>query len=170
MYNSEITTEVNLLLKKYKLKEIPIKIKILARHLGIKIFKESLPDDISGILDLRGIPVIILVNNNHRLYRQRFSIAHEIGHFCLHKPSGIHVDKQTFFRNSKSSEGLDEIEIEANKFAAELLMPTDSLINELDQFVDLIDSNDDIILKLSRKFKVSTTAMSFRLQNLGYHF
>ena len=72
MNNSDIITEVNGLLNKNELKKIPIKVKIVAHRLGIKVFKECLPDDISGILDLRSVPAIILVNSNHRLYRQRF--------------------------------------------------------------------------------------------------
>ena len=170
MNYSEISIQANILLKKYGLYKIPINIEALAKKLTIKIFVDFLPDDISGILDFRNEPAIILINSTHGLNRRRFSLAHEIGHFYLHKPSGIHVDKQTFFRNIKSQKGLDEIEIEANRFAAELLMPADLLTNELEQFFDPIDSDEDVISELSKKFEVSTTAMSFRLQNLRYHF
>jgi Zn-dependent peptidase ImmA (M78 family) len=155
------------ILAHYNLYSIPVNILVLASKLGIRVFEEALPEDISGILDLRNMP-IIMVNQDHVLNRQRFSIAHEIGHFLLHRPTGIHVDKKTYYRNSKSAQGLDEIEIEANRFAAELLMPADLVIREIENYSDLIDSNDDVISVLADSFKVSATAMGFRIQNLGY--
>mgnify|MGYP001004694758 FL=1 len=60
------------------------------------------------------------------------------------------------------------MEIMANKFAAELLMPEKELRDELDKHDDFIDTDVDIIAEMARKFEVSTTAMSFRIQNLGY--
>jgi Zn-dependent peptidase ImmA (M78 family) len=163
-----IEKEANLLLEKFDLKVIPIDIEKLAEKLGLNIYKELLPEDISGILDLRTLP-IIMVNKEHHIHRQRFSIAHEIGHYVLHKPKRIHVDKQTFYRNYKSSEGLDEIEIDANRFAAAILMPTELVNFQLNQYVDFIDSNEDVVLKLSKLFEVSATSISFRFLNLGYH-
>jgi Zn-dependent peptidase ImmA (M78 family) len=156
------------ILVRYNLYSIPVDVLALAGKLGIRVFEEALPEDISGILDLRNMP-IIMVNQDHVLNRQRFSIAHEIGHFLLHRPTGIHVDKKTYYRNSKSAERLDEIEIEANRFAAELLMPTNLVIREIERYSDLIDSNDDVISVLADSFKVSATAVGFRIQNLGYH-
>lgn len=163
-----VENEANLLLEKYDLKHIPVDVELLTNLLGLKIYKEALPEDISGILDLRTIP-IIMVNKDHHIHRQRFSIAHEIGHYVLHKPNGIHVDKQTFYRNSKSSEGLDEIEIDANRFAAEILMPTELVNFHLNKYIDVIDSNEDVVYELSKLFLVSTTSISFHLVNLGYH-
>jgi Zn-dependent peptidase ImmA (M78 family) len=170
MNKLEISSTVKDYLKKFNLDSYPVSVENVAIKLGIIIFKELLPEDISGILDLRTKPVI-MINATHYPNRQRFSIAHEIGHFLLHRPTGsIHIDKQTFYRNTKSAEGLDEVEIQANNFAAELLMPTDLLTTELNKYSDLIDSNDDVVLELAKKFEVSTTAMGFRLQNLGYSF
>jgi Zn-dependent peptidase ImmA (M78 family) len=151
------------------IKNPPVDVAALACGLGLRIFSELLPEDISGILDLRdpGKP-IIMVNSEHHQNRRRFSIAHEIGHFMLHKPLGIHVDKQTFFRSPKSAESPDEYEIDANKFAAALLMPDYLISQTLDMHADWLDSNADIISDLSEQFQVSVTAMSYRLQNLGY--
>ena len=73
---------------------------------------------------------IIGVNALHHPNRQRFTIAHECGHLILHKPQitkEVHVDKALaspmLMRDSVSAAGVDEMEIEANLFAAELLMP-----------------------------------------------
>lgn len=162
-----IERKAKTLLKKYNFNKVPIDIESLAQKIGINVYKEILPDDISGILDLRNIP-IIMINKEHHINRQRFSIAHELGHFFLNRPVGVHVDKQTYFRNSNSAKGLDEIEIDANRFAAEILMPTDLVENLLNKYSDLIDSNDDVIYELSKIFIVSTTSMSFKLINMGY--
>jgi Zn-dependent peptidase ImmA (M78 family) len=92
-----------------------------------------------------------------------------LGHFQLYHVSGIiHVDKKSYYRDAKSSEGLDEIEIVANKFAAALLMPEEFVRKELEKHEDFIDLNEDIVAELARKFEVSATAMGFRIQNLGY--
>jgi Zn-dependent peptidase ImmA (M78 family) len=146
----------------------PIDVVKIARHLGVKVFGEKLPEDISGILDVRNEPAI-LINKDQASHRQRFSIAHELGHFQLHHLMGIiHVDKKSYYRDSKSAEGLDDIEIAANKFAAELLMPEAIVRSELEKYDDFIDMDEDIVAVMAKKFNVSTTAMGFRIQNLGY--
>jgi len=146
----------------------PIDVVKIARHLGVKIYAEKLPEDISGILDVRNEPVI-LINKDQAPHRQRFSIAHELGHFQLHHLMGIiHVDKKSYYRDSKSAEGLDDIEIAANKFAAELLMPEAMIRSELEKYDDFIDMDEDMVVEMAKKFNVSTTAMGFRIQNLGY--
>ena len=146
---------------------IPINVSKIARFLGVKIYDVELPEDISGVLDIRNEP-IILINKEHRPHRQRFSIAHELGHHQLHRLIGIHVDKKSYYRNKKSAIGLDNIEIEANQFAAELLMPENQVQSELEKYEDCIDMNEDIVAEMASKFKVSATAMGFRIQNLGY--
>ena len=71
---------------------------------------------------------IIGVNALHHPNRQRFTVAHECGHLILHKAQitkEVHVDKDfpMLMRDSVSAAGVNEMEIEANVFAAELLMP-----------------------------------------------
>jgi Zn-dependent peptidase ImmA (M78 family) len=168
MYNAEIAKRVSRLLEEYDIKKPPVPVDKLAHALNIRLISESLPEEISGILDLRNKPVM-MINSGHHLNRRRFSIAHEIGHFILHKPLGIHVDKQSYFRSAKSAENLEEYEIDANKFAAALLMPEEMVSKELDQFTDWLDSDIDVLAILADTFKVSATAMGYRLQNLGYY-
>jgi Zn-dependent peptidase ImmA (M78 family) len=93
--------------------------------------------------------------------RQRFTIAHELGHLLLHKDE-VHIDRA--FRNSISSQAIDANEIEANRFAAELLMPFHLLKNE---DISNIDVEDESSLRdLARKFKVSLQAMTLRVTNI----
>ncbi len=113
---------------------------------------------------------IIGVNALHHPNRRRFTIAHECGHFILHKnqvAQEIHVDKffPMLMRDSISAAGIKQIEIEANFFAAELLMPKTLLIKELgDESFDI--DEEEIVGTLARKFEVSQSAMRFRLGNL----
>jgi Zn-dependent peptidase ImmA (M78 family) len=80
------------------------------------------------------------------------------------------VDRQfqVRLRNKASSEGTDLEEQEANLFAAELLIPSSFLEDDLDrvEFVDLED--EAVVSRLAKRYKVSTQAMTFRLHYLGY--
>ncbi len=163
----EINKRVDSILNSLNMTNPPIFIEKIIGYLGVALFQIDLPDDISGILDLRNKPTIV-VNKLHNSNRKRFSMAHELGHYVLHSTNGIHIDKKTFFRNNRSSEALDKIEIEANKFAAEILMPSKFLIQALNEYEDFLDIDEDLIATLANRFSVSTTAMSFKIQNLGY--
>ncbi len=68
-------------------------------------------------------------------------------------------------RDSVSAMGINEIEMEANLFAAELLMPAVLINQELESNVFDIDE-EAAIDALARRFKVSQSAMPFRLGNL----
>ncbi len=154
--------------------KIPIE-DIAEKQCGICVVREDLPDEISAVLsvdeDLQA--PTILVNENHHPKRQRFSIAHEVGHYVLHKTKGTHIDndKKTFFRDADSQKAIYPIEIEANRFAAEMLMPTAMVKRELEKYEGkLLDAedDDDPIANLADAFQVSSLAMSLKLQNLGY--
>ena len=110
---------------------------------------------------------IIGVNSLHHPNRQRFTIAHEIGHLVLHRDlllEGVHVDKEfKLNRNEDSSTGTNLQEVEANQFASELLMP-ERLIEEALQGKGVdIDDEDGLVTELAKKFRVSTGAMKLRL-------
>jgi Zn-dependent peptidase ImmA (M78 family) len=110
---------------------------------------------------------VIGVNKSHAVVRQRFTIAHELGHLLLHAQEDLHVDEGIWLRNERSSRAEDEREIEANQFAAELLMPTD-LVKEAvaGRKLDLVNDDDETLIELAAKFDVSRQALSFRLSRL----
>lgn len=148
-----------------------VDIKAIIESHEIEIDYIVLPDEISGLIHVdEKENARIVVNEDHHPNRQRFTMAHELGHYILHKNKGIHIDKKSFSRNRNaiSQTGLDPIEIEANRFAAELLMPKELIEKKLTGKEDLIDLEEDVIYNLAKKFKVSTAAMSIRLQSLGY--
>lgn len=160
-----------------KISSAPVDINRIAKSLRIQIIKQSAEDDLSGFLlrDFDKKTALIGVNEKHSLNRQRFTIAHEIGHFCLHNYEGVHFDGkntglQVHLRNSRSSEGTSIEEREANLFAAELLMPKTVLEKDLSTIKEiyLLDEEDQTIKTLADKYQVSVRALTYRLVNLGY--
>jgi Zn-dependent peptidase ImmA (M78 family) len=146
---------------------IPVDIEGLASKLGLGIWKRDLDDEISGMLviqkDKQGV---IVVNGNDLSTRQRFTIAHEIGHALMHHNSRDYfVDTKVSWRKSNYHPTDAYQEIEANTFAANLLMPESSLEQLIDPF-SFVD--EDKVRKLSQQFKVSRKAMEVRLTSLGY--
>jgi Zn-dependent peptidase ImmA (M78 family) len=149
----------------------PIDLMVLCKSYGIVLKSVDIPDDISGMLQrTEKAGAAIFVNDKHSDNRKRFTIAHELGHFFLNHTKGIHVDKSIIFRNEDSSKALYNTEIEANKFAAELLMPSDLIRDSVNRRSRAGVYDDDLIDQLAIEFSVSATAMSYRLQNLGIKF
>jgi Zn-dependent peptidase ImmA (M78 family) len=153
----------------------PVPVDKIAKSLGIAISLEEVEDDISGFLyrDRISRNVLIGANKAHHANRQRFTIAHELGHFFLHEGETVHLDSgnrafRINLRDVESAKGEDNDEKEANFFAAELLMPASFLESDLQgRDLDLFDESD-ILIKLAKKYKVSVQALTFRLANLGY--
>lgn len=111
---------------------------------------------------------VIGVNSSHPLTRQRFTIAHELGHLLLHGSRSVIVDTHVFRRDQTSSMGTETEEREANGFAAELLMPSVFVEREFDAVLD-----DDpgvtarqLVARLAAVFGVSEQAMEIRLGTL----
>lgn len=153
--------------------QAPVPVAELAVALGAELIYEPFDGDVSGLL-IRNEDesVVIGVNAQHHQNRQRFTIAHEIGHLLLHRGDPLFIDKQVRieFRDERASLANDPKEIAANRFAAELLMPRDVLHYEADQFLSSrADPDSEIVVSaLAKKFAVSQQAMQFRLTNLGY--
>ena len=157
----------------------PVPVEKIARKYA-QVIREALPFDVSGMLvplpPLKGEPRwAIVVNANDPPVRQRFTIAHELGHLLIHKYSTTHADGryQVRFRNEKSATGSVREEIEANQFAAELLMPEKEVRRLAIRLqLDVLDQSKDkeAVKKLTSaasKFQVSVQALSFRIANLG---
>ena len=99
----------------------------------------------------------IAYNGKARGERQRFTIAHELGHFILHRSQ-----KQSFNCDSQSVhtgiDGLRQIEREADEFASNLLMPGDLLREWIsNQRIDL-----HVLSAIAKRFQVSFEALCIR--------
>lgn len=161
------------LLQQSGVQQPAVPVERIARKLGLHVERANLGDDVSGLLVVQDGRGVIGVSANQVPARQRFTIAHEIGHFLLHRDKmPVFIDKQFFkpylaaFRDKRSSSGEDKLEREANAFAAELLMPADMVrMAVVELKVDVAD--DDIVDELAKQFEVSRQAMSFRIANLA---
>lgn len=156
------------LLAKFGAEAAPVDVEGLARRLGVEVSYEDLEDEISGVLVRKDGDAVIGVNTKHHPNRQRFTVAHELGHWALHsEQSGYFIDEFTVhYRGDGSSGGYDPRESEANAFAAALLMPEDLLRNELaGRRIDA--SDDDQLSDLAREYGVSLQALTIRLTNLN---
>lgn len=150
--------------------EIPIPVERIARELGATVRRLPLDDELSGMIYIKGAQILIGVNALHHIHRQRFTVAHEIGHLILHSDRierRIHVDKRLpvriFHRDVQSTQGVDSIEIEANQFAAALLMPETVIRQELDGQYDIEDIPTEA---LAKKLRVSRQALELRIGHL----
>jgi Zn-dependent peptidase ImmA (M78 family) len=141
----------------------------LAESEGAIVVSEPEANDFSGFLYQSGKSApIIGVNSKHSPNRRRFTIAHELGHLLLHSKRGVHLDQAVVqMRGEKAAAGTDEHEIEANRFAAELLMPQDFLQKDLASMGDSFADDEKAIAQLAKRYGVSSQAMAIRLSTLG---
>ena len=112
----------------------------------------------SGALFFKDGYWIIQVNVNHNKKRQRFTLAHELGHYILHKERNSDFKDTIFFRN----EILDSMEYSANEFASQLLMPENNIRKSIE--IDNVKN----IGTLAELYGVSAAAMKYRILSLGY--
>jgi Zn-dependent peptidase ImmA (M78 family) len=142
-----------------KLPNCPLDVSALANALGIDIRYNKLDDDLSGILRLNDDTKKweMVVNSTHHSNRQRYTIAHELAHFCLHRYGVTEFKDRIFFRATPSN----RMEWEANEFAGQILMPEDDFRKLVHQGVTSVDA-------LADKFGVSSLALRIRAKQLGF--
>lgn len=164
---SEIRARARELLTGHQIAAPPVPVERIAKAMNIAIRYAPLEEDLSGMAFIKDNVRVIAVNALHHPNRQRFTIAHELAHHVLHAEllqNGVHVDKVVLKRDALAASGSDDIEIQANTFASELLIPEQLIRSVLDQSVDLNDETK--LLALARRFKVSIAALQFRLAAL----
>lgn len=142
------------------LHEAPVDVVAMAHALGLTVDMASdMPPDLSGRIlrrpdDPQGYHIEI--NRAHSPNRKRFTLAHEIAHYLLHRELiGDGVEDSALYRSRLS----DQTEIEANTMAANILMPPD-LVRRVYR------AGLKWIAGLSAAFQVSEEAMRIRLKQL----
>ena len=148
--------------------EPPVPVTAIAESLGATVRYAPYKGELAGMLirgDDRG--VIIGVNSLHHSNRQRFTIAHECGHLRLHKGRQSYVDRsfRVNRRDEMSSQATDVEEIEANRFAAELLMPYDLIKEDLMKYRPDIEDEDEL-RELADRYGVSLQALTLRIRSV----
>lgn len=147
---------------------IPVPIDAIIKAHGIEVFvDDEMATTVSGILMIKGDRIGAMVNFRHPEVRKRFTLAHELGHYLLHRGRGnLFVDDvAVLHRSTPSDTKTARMEAEANVFAAELLMPEKVLREQLKTNPSMAES-DEAIRKLARRYDVSSAAMKYRLRQL----
>ena len=151
---------------------IPVNIEGMIRSYDIELDKNAdLPSGIHGQIerDASGQYKISIQKTDH-YYRKRFTMAHELAHFLFHKEQigdGVNDDRMYRSTNNKIS---PELEIEANKYAAAILMPDKSVLEyAIDRGVLSMQDGiivEDALKELAIAFQVSTEAMKYKINKL----
>lgn len=143
-------------------KPTPIDPEAIAKAMGVSVrtitpFDTDVDPGVSGMYSNESGAPVIHYNAMDPENRQRFTIAHELGHHVLKHGARFRDTSAAF-----SGGTYDPVEVSANRFAAELLMPAYSVR------VLVVDNGITSIPKLAGAFRVSEQAMLYRLKNLGY--
>ncbi|HBK4725574.1 TPA: ImmA/IrrE family metallo-endopeptidase [Enterobacter hormaechei subsp. steigerwaltii] len=143
---------------------LPVDCIQIAESLGIKVQGAPLKDEFQGALFITpGVTAIIYNENIKEDGRKNFTIAHEIGHYCLHSDrEEVQCRLEDVGAFSLTPHG-KEIEKEANEFAACLLMP------EKDVQQQLLDKNLDIklVLELALRYGTTVTATACQMVHVS---
>lgn len=141
--------------------QFPIAVGSIAKELGITVKRSTLAAGISGEIKEDDGNVVIRVNRHDVKERQRFTLAHEIAHFLLHRDRiGDGITDDILYRSKLS----DFMEVQANRLAADILMPGHLIqkkLKELTQYSELRE--EEKYEKLADAAEVSTTAIKIRL-------
>ncbi|NVO25889.1 ImmA/IrrE family metallo-endopeptidase [Donghicola sp. C2-DW-16] len=157
------------------LMKAPVPLEQIARSLGLAVeMSANLEQGISGEIACENGRYKISTASSEHLYRQRFTLAHELGHFALHRSLiGNGLDDNKMYRSDAHIGKYANSEIklvherQANAFAAKILMPRELLEAEIAKEKSTPGISKAPLTKLYRTFQVSPSAMQWRLKNLG---
>lgn len=143
------------------LTEHPVKLGAIAKRLGVKVLLSTLPRGTSGQIGQENGDFVIRINRHEAKHRQRFTLAHELAHFLLHR--GRIVAEGGWSENVLLRSGQPaSIEYEANRLASDLIIPSNELAKATAEYSGPMTS--EIIEDLASRFGVSAAAMEIKLQ------
>ena len=152
---------------------------LVEQHFGLAVAREPLPYDVQGLLVVddptgrdsvgRPTPSLVLVNSRDVYGRQRFTLAHELGHLLF-------GDAQTYFVDYRGATNL--VETRANYFAAALLMPAGGVAGVAQGLGSAPDEgdgagpvqrwNERLVAQVAVSFHSSFQSAIYRCNTLGY--
>jgi len=139
--------------------KLPVDPAVIAGKLGIDVVEADLHEDVSGMLVKEpGNDPTIYLSQRDSTQRQRFTCAHEIGHYV--EKQGDAEFSYVDLRSNEHAQGKPMAEVYADQFAAELLMP-ERLMRKF------ASSKQAEMWQLARMFGVSVEAMRIRRKRLG---
>lgn len=139
---------------------VPVDPVVIAKRLGLDVLLADLPDNVSGaLIKMAGHDPAIFLNRMDAPNRQRFTCAHELGHYV----SRVNSDGQEYeyvdMRSELAAAGTDSEEIYANAFAAELLMPEEVVRGMIKEGMPRA--------VIAANLQVSDDAIRIRMRTLG---
>lgn len=135
-------------------KTLPVDPVTICNNMGVGLFFDPALIMSGQFTHASGKPVIY-INPNESIERQRFTAFHELGHYVLG-----HGDSDRVPYRIGTPKSFDPKESEANRFAAEMIMPQEVVFFYVQQ-------QGYTLSQLSSLLAVSEMAMSIRLQRLG---
>lgn len=141
--------------------EYPVRLGEIAKRLGVTVLLSTLPRGTSGQIGQEDGDFVIRINRHEAKHRQRFTLAHELAHFLLHRDKIIAEggwSENVLLRSGQPA----NIEYEANRLASDLVIPSSQLSKATADYAGPI--TNEVIEDLARRFGVSTAAMEIKLQ------
>ena len=140
----------------------PIRMKSWLPKLGVMALFKPMSDNFSGMAIKHSAFKFIIINSNHRISKQHFTIAHEIYHLFIQKDFVSEVS------NAGRFDKKDRIEYEADWFAAFLLMPEDCLLSLIPkEELAMNKISLTTIIQTEQYFACSRSALLIRLDAMG---
>lgn len=159
------------LLARYYVSAPPVPVDDLTKWMGARIARaaNTTTGMEVGFLLCDGARTIIGVDSRRSARRQRWVIAHLLGHWLLGADRQLTVDHVVRLANADSAPAAAPVEEEAvaNAFAAELLMPRKLVDTAVRRELAAAASREVLLRRLAGEFDVSTEAVTWRLLNLG---
>jgi len=151
-------------LRKYRVSAPPVAVELILFDEGVWVEKVGYPDETAGESWWEEGVAHIAVNRTHPRARQRFTLAHEFGHVALRHHEHPQQDLSFLSRRLREPEGIawepaDPMEVEANQFAAELLMPGALFRKDWQRYRSP--------RRLAARYEVSEEAAAWRMRALG---
>ncbi|XSG82496.1 MAG: ImmA/IrrE family metallo-endopeptidase [Methyloligella sp. ZOD6] len=143
------------------LSEYPVKLGAIAKQLGVKVLLSTLPRGTSGQIGQENGDFVIRVNRHEAKHRQRFTLAHELAHYLLHRDRIVAEggwSENVLLRSGQPA----DVEYEANRLASDLVIPSAQLAEATAEYSGPMTG--EVVEDLARRFGVSTAAMEIKLQ------
>ena len=154
------------LVERYGLTGMPVDPEEVAHKLGAVVVQQPSPQELSGMLIRRDGEAIIGLNADHDPARQRFALAHLVGHLHLHPRRELLLDTAARYSHGNlPSMPTDREEAEANRFAGVLLAP-DGLVRRMAAEADF-RTGAQLVDLLAPRFGLTAATMAYRLMGLG---
>lgn len=168
---AKIAQKANEICEQNNITHYPVNIVDICNAMGIAVYEQYLPSKVAGFIGVDDslreryhTDKVIVVNLADRAVRRRFTIAHELAHYVLHKKK----DETLYAHRDVIDTPQRGIEREANIFASNILMPERMVRDVLEELEerDFFAAFDEKIRYIANEFKVSKEAARVRLQDL----